>query len=58
MRFVCDTGRDRAYQYLPTTVVLEEHQAVVDALAVGDRRGAEAVISRHLDTTGDVLSHS
>ena len=38
--------------------VLEEHQAIVDALAVGDRRGAEAMISRHLDTTGDVLSHS
>ena len=39
-------------------MVLEEHQAVVDAPAAGERRGADAAISRHLDTTGEMLSHS
>jgi DNA-binding GntR family transcriptional regulator len=38
--------------------VLQEHQAIVDALAAGGRAGAEAAITRHLDTTSDVLSNS
>ena len=58
MRFDWGAGRNRAYQCLRTTVVLGEHQAVVDAPAAGERRGSEVAISRHLDTTGDVLSHS
>lgn len=35
--------------------VLSEHQAIVDALASGDRDDAEAAIRRHLGTTGEVL---
>lgn len=37
--------------------VLDEHQAIVDALASADPDGAEAAILRHLDTSRDVLMH-
>jgi len=36
--------------------VLEEHQAILDALVAGDRTWCEQAIHRHLDTTREVLT--
>lgn len=36
--------------------VLDEHRAIVDALAAGDRQRCEGAVQTHLDTTRDVLT--